>query len=190
MADEIDNNDESPSEQPAPPARRSFLKTATLAIGGAIGAVLVYPIARYVLFPVGRKTVSEAAEPIDVLATSDLEAGGPPVKVELVGEGVRNAWSISDRVALGSAWVRKGKDGKVQALSAACPHLGCAIDYNGPAGEFRCPCHRSAFALDGEKKSGPSKRGLDPLPTTVSEDGRVEVTFVRFRQDVPEREPV
>ncbi|MBT8495105.1 MAG: Rieske 2Fe-2S domain-containing protein [Deltaproteobacteria bacterium] len=190
MADEIDKHEDSSPAEQASPGRRGFLKAAPLAIGGAIGAVLVYPIVRYVLFPVGRKTVSEAAEPIDVLAEADLDKGGAPVQVALVGEGVRNAWSVSDRVALGSAWVRKSSDGEVQALSAACPHLGCAIDYDGGNDEYRCPCHRSAFALDGGKKSGPSKRGLDPLPTEVTDDGRVRVTFVRFKQDVPEREPV
>lgn len=171
------------------PSRRGVLKAASLAIGGVLAAFAAYPIVRYVLFPVGRKTVSGAAEPIDVLEDGQLKAGGAPVKVELVGEGVQNAWAVSDDVRLGAAWVRKGEDGKVTALSSVCPHLGCAIGFNEGTKEYRCPCHRSSFSLDGEKKAGPSKRGLDPLPVEV-EDGRVRVTFVRFKQDVAEREPV
>jgi Rieske Fe-S protein len=76
----------------------------------------------------------------------------------------------------------------VQALSAVCPHLGCAVDFDTQAGVFKCPCHKSAFGLDGAKISGPSKRGLDPLPVRV-DDGRVKVTFIRFRSDIAEREP-
>jgi len=169
-------------------SRRGFLKAATLAIGGVLGAIAAVPIVRYVLFPVGRKTVSGASAPIDVLGVDDLDPSGKPIKVELVGEGVRNGWGVSDRVALGSAYVRKDGD-QVVALSSICPHLGCAIGYDHDKDEFKCPCHRSSFALSGDKKSGPAKRGLDPLPVEVR-DGRVHLTFVRYKQDVPEREPV
>jgi len=178
-----------PDSRPVQPDRRRAIKRLTLAIGGAIGAVLVYPIARFVLFPVRRATVSSDDTPIDVAGVSELPASGDPVKVELVGEGARDSWGRSDRVALGAAWVRKTDDGSVEALSAVCPHLGCAIGYDSGAGEFRCPCHRSAFGMDGGKKSGPAKRGLDPLPVVV-ERGRVRVRFVRFKQDISERKPV
>jgi len=195
MDDEIDksgpklpNGSESARDGGESSSRRGFLKTATVAIGGVIGAVLAYPSVRYVLFPVGRKTVSESADPIDVMAEAELVEGAPPIKVKLVGDAVKNAWSVSGSVALGSAWIRK-RGGKVEALSAVCPHLGCAIDYDPGEGEYKCPCHRSSFAPSGEKKSGPAKRGLDPLPTKVNDDGRVEVTFLRFKQDVPDREP-
>jgi hypothetical protein len=61
------------------------------------------------------------------------------------------------------------------------------VDYDAGENVFKCPCHRSAFAPDGRKLSGPSKRGLDPLP--VEDDGaRVKVTFVRYRPDVPRSE--
>jgi menaquinol-cytochrome c reductase iron-sulfur subunit len=63
------------------------------------------------------------------------------------------------------------------------------VSFDGGAGVYRCPCHKSAFARTGDKQAGPSKRGLDPLPVKV-EDGRVKVTFIRFRPDVPERTPV
>lgn len=186
MARDQEQSDEIPATDGG--SRRGFLKAATLAIGGVLGAIAAYPIVRYVLFPVGRKTVSGASAPIDVLAVADLDPGGKPTKVELVGEGVRNGWGVSDRVALGSAYVRKDGD-QVVALSSICPHLGCAIGYDGASNQFKCPCHRSSFGLSGEKKSGPAKRGLDPLPVEVR-DGRVHLTFVRYKQDVSEREPV
>lgn len=170
-------------------SRRWFIKAATLAIGGAIGAVLALPLVRYVFFPVGRKIVADSGGALDVMDADALEPGAPPVRVQISATEVRDAWGVADDVPVGSAWIRKSEDGKVQALSSACPHLGCAVDFDQPSNTFKCPCHKSAFAPDGEKLSGPSKRGLDPLPVEV-EGGRVKITFLRFRPDIGDREPV
>ncbi len=169
--------------------RRGFLKAATLAIGGLMGAVVAFPLVRYVFFPVRRRVIADAGEPIDAIAESALVPGAAPTRVELKASGVRNAWAVADDVPLGAAWVRKTESGEVEALSGLCPHLGCAVDYDGERQSFRCPCHKSAFGVDGAKLSGPSKRGLDPLPVKV-EDGRVRITFVRYRPDISERKPV
>lgn len=176
------------AEQGASESRRSFLKAATLALGGAVGVVLAVPLVRYFLFPVGRKVVSSSTEPVDVIAESALVAGGPPVQVAIIAAQQRDGWVNRDRVAIGSAWLRKDESGNVSAFSAVCPHLGCAIGYDEGSSVYRCPCHKSAFGVDGAKQAGPSKRGLDPLPVAV-EGGRVRVTFLRFRPDVSERIP-
>jgi Rieske Fe-S protein len=168
--------------------RRAFLKAATMAIGGTIGAVVAVPLVRYVLFPMGREVVSNSKEPIDVLDVAGLQPGAAPIRVQVNATRMRNAWAVADDVPMGSVWMRKTEAGEVQALSAVCPHLGCAVDFDQEAGVFKCPCHKSAFGVDGEKVSGPSKRGLDPLPVQVDE-GRVKVTFVRYRADIAEREP-
>lgn len=170
-------------------SRRGFLKAATMALGGAIGALVAVPLVRYVLFPMGRDLVSSSKEPVDVLDASLLESGAPPLRVQINASRMRDAWGVSDDVPLGAAWVRKTESGEVQALSSTCPHLGCAIDFDARDGVFKCPCHKSAFSAGGEKISGPSKRGLDPLPVQV-ENGRVKITFVRYRTDIAEREPV
>lgn len=154
-----------------------------MAMGGAIGAVLAVPIVRYVLFPVRRDIVADAGEPLDVLAADALQAGAPPIRVQLTASGVRNAWAVADDVALGAAWVRKTEDGTLQALSSTCPHLGCAVAFDQQSKVYKCPCHKSAFGVDGAKLSGPSKRGLDPLPI-IEDNGRVKITFARFRPDV------
>jgi menaquinol-cytochrome c reductase iron-sulfur subunit len=167
--------------------RRGFLKAATLALGGTIGAVLAIPLVRYFLHPVGRRVVSSGDGPIDVAAESSLVAGGPPVKVPVVATSVRDGWATGADVVVGSAYLSKDADGKVTAFSAVCPHLGCAVAFRPGDGTFRCPCHKSVFGRDGHKQSGPSKRGLDPLPVTV-EDGRVKLTYIRFKSDVPDRE--
>ena len=170
-------------------SRRGFLKIATAALGGVIGAVLAVPLIQYVFFPVGRRVVSDSAEGIDILDANALKPGAAPVRVQVIASDVRNAWSVSDDVPLGSAWVRKKEDGEIEALSSVCPHLGCAIEFDRSESIYRCPCHKSAFNVDGSKVTGPSKRGLDPLPVKV-EDGRVKLSWIRYRPDVPEREPV
>ena len=63
--------DDSP---PAGGSRRRFLKIATCALGGGIGATVVVPAAQYLLYPVGRRTVTTGGEPIDALAAERMPA--------------------------------------------------------------------------------------------------------------------
>lgn len=179
MAEEREN-----AQPPAAASRRTFLGALTVGIGGVIGVVMAIPLVRYLFYPVGRKIVSNAGGPIDVLGLDQLEEGGAPVRVELVGDNVRDAWASADRTKLGAAWLQRKAGGEVVAFSSVCPHLGCSINYDGS--DFRCPCHKSAFGRDGAKQSGPSKRGLDPLPVDVK-DGRVLVTYRAFKPDISER---
>lgn len=159
---------------------------ATCALGGGVGVAVAAPAVSYLLHPVGRRTVTAAAEPIDAISVASLS--DLPVRVPLVARSVRDAWSAATDVPLGSAWVRRDERGQVQALSSVCPHLGCAVAFEPTAREFRCPCHESAFSVNGDRRRGPSERGLDPLPLTV-ENGRVKITWVRFRAGGTNREP-
>jgi menaquinol-cytochrome c reductase iron-sulfur subunit len=167
--------------------RRGFLKVATTVLGAAIGAVLAVPLVKYVVFPTRKRVVVGADDPVPVLAETSLPAGTEPVRVAIRAPEQRDAWSKVTDVPLGAAWLSRDKDGKPCALSATCPHLGCAIDYDKVAKEFRCPCHTSSFAADGKRISGPAKRDMDPLETTV-EDGQVLVRFARFKLDIAGRE--
>lgn len=167
-------------------SRRRFLATATLLLNGAVGAVLAVPLVRAFLFPVGRKVVSSADRPVGAVDARSLVAGGPPVRVPVSVRGQRDAWGVRDEVTVGSAWVSKRDGGEVVALSAVCPHLGCAISYDGGAKEFLCPCHRSTFASDGARKEGPAPRDMDSLPVR-EEGGQVVVTFIRYKTDVAEK---
>lgn len=176
----IDRNDQS---------RRRFLKFATVAIGGIIGAVMTVPIVRYLFYPVGRRIVSSTREPVDVGPSSSIVAGAPPVRVAIRAKSVRDAWSVATDVPLGAAWISRTQAGELVAFSSTCPHLGCAVDLSADKTQFKCPCHSSAFGLDGVKKGGPAKRSLDDLDARDI-DGRVLVTYKRFRADVSNREEV
>lgn len=180
------NEPEDPETRAASDDRRGFLTKLILGLGGLIGLILAVPLIRYFAYPVGRKVVSSSAEPADAVAADELIAGGEPVKVDLVGSDVRDAWGVADDVNLGAAWVQKREDGSVLAFTSTCPHLGCAVGFNPSSDHFECPCHKSAFDRAGKKLSGPSKRGLDPLPVEVR-DGRVRITFKRFKTDISDR---
>jgi Rieske Fe-S protein len=171
------------------PGRRRFLKIATCALGGGMGAVVAVPAVRYLLFPMGRKVVLSGGEPIDVCALDQLVVGAPPVRVPVIARSVRDAWSTVTDVPLGAAWLRRTADDKVEALSSICPHLGCAVALDAAGQAFQCPCHDSSFKIDGARESGPAERGLDPLAVEVV-DGRVRVTWVQYRQGGTDREPV
>lgn len=171
-------------------SRRSFLKAATLGLGGAIATITAIPLVRYFLFPVGRKLVSVPEAAIDVAAEADIVAGAAPIRFPIVASGVRDAWNRLNDVAVGGCWLRKDEEGQLSAFSSVCPHLGCSVSFSEVSDDFRCPCHNSAFNKDGSKQdAGPAKRGLDPLEVSV-EDGRIKVRYQRFRNDIAEREPV
>lgn len=166
--------------------RRSLLKGATLGLGAAVGVTIALPILRVLFFPLSRQTVSRESGPLDATAVERVTADAP-LRVELYSARRRDAWSLAEGVPLGAAWlVRSAATGEIQAFSASCPHLGCAVDFDASTGRFRCPCHDSGFALDGRRLIGPAKRGLDPLPVSL-EDGRVRVTYKRFQSDVADR---
>ena len=120
--------------------------------------------------------------------TRDVKPG-KPLRVTAVGPH-EDAWLRLDKVTLGSLWlVRTVEDGPIKVFSTVCPHLGCGIDFDDKAGKFNCPCHASAFDLDGRCLSGPSPRGLDELETRV--EGRdVLVRYQRFRVGSSKREPL
>jgi Rieske Fe-S protein len=172
------------------PDRRGFLKVATCAIGGGIGLVALAPVTRLVLDPTGKQTVTTPADPIDVGAAERLRVGLEWSHVDVVAPVVHDAWTTAHNVVLGGAWIRRTADTKIEALSATCPHLGCAVGWDVQAAGFLCPCHNSRWTASGQvvAKSGPAKRDLDPLPIEIK-DGRLRLTWVRYKLDTGSREP-
>lgn len=169
------------------PDRRGFLKLATCAVGGGVGLVVLAPVVRLVLDPAGKTTVTTPTDPIDLGNLDLIPVGGDPRKVNIVAPLVKDAWTAARDVVLGAAWLRRTAPDKIEALSAVCPHLGCAIGWDGGAKKFVCPCHQSFFSAAGDVLSGPSKRGMDPLPIAVK-DGRLQLVWKQFKSDIAARE--
>jgi Rieske Fe-S protein len=148
--------------------------------------VLAVPIVQTLIFPTRRRVVSGSNDPVPVANASAV--GATPLRVEITAAEQHDAYAKVTNVRLGAAWLVRGADQQIHAFSTTCPHLGCAVDYSKETKDFRCPCHKSAFATDGSRVSGPAKRGLDELETSVDPDGQVRVRFARFKLDVAERE--
>ena len=68
--------------------------------------------------------------------------------------------------------VRTGKD-SYEALNPICPHKECTVKVKS-AELIQCPCHKSAYAIDGTYKSGPAKKSLSKFPFTIK-DGTLSV---------------
>jgi cytochrome b6-f complex iron-sulfur subunit len=53
------------------------------------------------------------------------------------------------------------EDGGFLAVSRKCTHLGCTIPWLNKEKRFACPCHGSAFDINGEVINAPAPRALD-----------------------------
>ena len=168
---------------PEAAARRKLLKLGVGALGCGLAATPVVPALGYIVHPLGRERAAGAF----LAVGKRQEFGATPVRIDLHADRT-DAWSRERDVKLGSCWVVE-REGKLQAFSSACPHLGCAVDFDPGEAKFKCPCHRSAFGLGGEVEAGPSPRPLDTLELQ-EENGLVAIRFQRFRQGVPGKEPV
>jgi len=168
--------------------RRKFLKVATCAIGGGVGLAVAGPALTLLASPVGKTTVTTPTTPLDLGLAEQFRAGAEPRKVDIIAPVIKDAWTSARDVVLGAAWIRRTAPDKLVALSAVCPHLGCGIGWDTVAGNFLCPCHDSRFSPEGDKLTGPSERRMDVLPLEIK-DGRVQLTWVRYKLGLPTPEP-
>lgn len=189
---------EPPKEKPVTePNRRSFHKFGSILLGSIIGAVLTIPGIGFILSPILRKTDAEDGEStgdgFQALAKlSDLQEVIPKV-FPVLGK-VKDAWVQYPEEPVGSVWlVRKGE--AVNAFSAECPHLGCAVSLGPDGNSFFCPCHTSAFTLEGKPNNPVPPRAMDSLEvvlkqTPASDETEIRVKFQRFRTAIPEKSPL
>ncbi|MFT3697593.1 MAG: Rieske (2Fe-2S) protein [Kofleriaceae bacterium] len=167
--------------------RRGFLKTASGVLAGGLGLVIAAPALRMCIAPTGAETVTTPKDPID-LGSAD-KIGPTWQRVDVIAPVVKDAWTTARDVVLGAAWLRK-EGTTVRALSAICPHLGCAVGFDPTSKQFLCPCHNSKWSDSGAlvPNTGPAQRDLDPLPIT-NDNGQLRLTWVRFKLDQSKSEP-
>lgn len=189
------------SDQP----RRGFFASAlAIVIGGVVSLVPLVAGVLFFLDPlIRRKDKTAEASPdegfIKVNVTLDqLKAAKVPLQVPIISSRV-DKWNRYPLQAIGSAYLQMAEDGEtVLAFNVTCPHLGCAVEYrvtpteNAP--EYYCPCHNSAFELDGKKKNVIPPRDLDSLEVkVVKNDENVDEIWVKyqdFRATLAEKVPV
>lgn len=181
-----------PPSDPPPPdaARRDFLvKASTVALGGVATLPPVLGGIAFALHPL-RQPVGSAGF-VKVTNLEALPADGRPRKFTVLADRV-DAWNKFPRSPVGAIYLRRTGDRDIVALHSSCPHAGCFVDYRPDHNHFWCPCHNSAFALDGaiETPSSPSARPLDTLEVEVRNDSEVWVRYQNFRMGSAEKIPV
>ena len=126
--------------------------------------------------------------------TRDVIPGdGTPVSVT-VFDDIEDAWNRFRNVPVGSIWLRKVGDGPILAFNSVCPHLGCSVNYRRAENDFFCPCHTSAFSLDGTKSNEVPPRDMDALEVAMRTSGKddaagneIWVKFLNFRRATAEK---
>ena len=129
--------------------RRQFIKKVAVWGGYALGAVaLGFPVFSFI----GFRKISEK-------------------KITFPPDAQHAAVGYKEGVYLMSS-----KDG-FSALSAKCPHLGCAVNFDAVSKKFKCPCHGSTFETSGKWISGPARRNLQELPVKINPNGDIETVI-------------
>ncbi len=128
------------------------------------------------------------------LANGNPQDHPPATTGPLIQQGVPTTWHFVATVALlGDAPVRFVTDaiigyviradedapvedrGKIIAMSAACTHMGCIVQWQDSDRKYHCPCHEWVFTEYGKLDGRPGY--LNPLPRleTKVEDGKIYV---------------
>lgn len=128
--------------------RKSFLKLLINISSSAFVLMVVYPIISFLKPPKQREVEVNNVKlsNLDDFAVGDskiLRFGNKPIIV-----------------------IRKEKEQFI-ALSAACTHLDCTVQYKKDESVIWCACHNGKYDLTGRNISGPPPRPLDKFVTTL-----------------------
>lgn len=152
-------------------------------IGGLVG---LFPFAAGVFTfanPLRRKGAGVDDQPgrlVRIATLAALPDDGVPRQFPVIADR-QDAWTRYRQEAIGAVYLRRqpGSD-EVEAFNATCPHLGCFVSFNRERDIYQCPCHKSAFSIDGHTEEGPSPRDLDKLETELRPAGDAQEIWVRF----------
>jgi menaquinol-cytochrome c reductase iron-sulfur subunit len=193
------NHPHDPSTTP----RRNFLVKLGAAVAGALVALIPLASGLVAFFdPLRRKRA--ATKMIRLALLDDLPADGSPKDCPVFADR-DDAWNRLANEPVGRVFLRRLPDASADkpnlvAFTAECPHAGCFVSFRGPSGpddpgRYFCPCHNSAFRLDGSIiQKSPSPRDMDPLEWEVRTNDlgqqEVWVRFEKFRAGIEERKPL
>lgn len=186
--------------------RRTFLQRFTNAIGLVLGIPLIYPVVRYLTFPMfqpldnswvrlGRteqlsmpdlpklikyeRKVKEGFLDREFTKSHWAVKATPEMLAKIYGDKDREFRDERGKVV----WVNR-KDVEIVVFSGKCPHLGCAYRWRKHrrfGQTFVCPCHLSVFDPSGKVLDGPSPRPLDILPVRTTGNNTIEIIDMEFK---------
>jgi cytochrome b6-f complex iron-sulfur subunit len=140
-------------------SRRRFISVLASFSLGATALFSVAMVSRAVL-PPGRSIEGKTKPGPQVVGTVDELQPEDPVLREY-GDDV--------------IFLTKLVDDTVLVMDAACPHVACKLAWNPQTKEFDCPCHASAFTIEGELLYGPAPRDMIPAKYEIV-DGEIIVS--------------
>lgn len=176
----------------ATPPRRNFLTEATAVLLGGIVAVFPFATGLVPFLDPLRRTGS-GGKKIRVATLDAVPDDGTPRAFPVIATLV-DAWTTTPNEPIGRVYLcrDKGSD-KIRALNATCPHAGCGVGFDNEERLFLCPCHTSAFDLEGKRRldiSTVPPRDMDTLECEVDKQtGDVWVTFMNFQTGHEEKIP-
>ena len=140
--------------------RRGFVVAVVYGLGSIMAAALGLPALLYLFLP---PRVRKETDWVDAgnLSRLDLKQ---PTEVTFRRNSV-DGWKVTS--VKENAWVVRTSENEVVAFSPWCTHLGCAYHWEDRKQQFVCPCHNSAFDLNGNVVTGPAPRPLDRFPVKL-----------------------
>ena len=134
--------------------RRSFLDWMVGVLGATLGALVLYPVVRFLEPP----KIPEAATRRVLAAKKDELAPG---SFKIFPFGTQPGILIRDA------------SGSYRALTAVCTHLGCTVQFRKDSNSIWCACHNGVYDLTGRNVSGPPPRPLDQYVVHETPEGVV-----------------
>jgi menaquinol-cytochrome c reductase iron-sulfur subunit len=174
--------------------RRDLYRYGSIALGGLVKLAVAVPAVAFLVSPLRKRgTVAEDGEFTTLTSLSQL-AVGKPRSFAIIRDRT-DAWVKYPAEPVGSVWLVRQPEGskpEVIAYTSECPHLGCAINLTADDKSFLCPCHTSAFDLEGKPQNQVPPRPMDRLKVelTTGPDPKVRVKFQKFRTLAEEKIPL
>jgi cytochrome b6-f complex iron-sulfur subunit len=137
-------------------SRRNFLKKLWMGLGLLAGAEIIGVVSGFLFSGKGNSKETETKKLIEAGPVDSFE---PNSVTPFRG---------------GRFFLARLDDGGFIAISLRCTHLGCSINWEENKKLFICPCHASAFNINGDVLNPPAPKALDYYPVVI-ENGIVKV---------------
>ena len=130
-------------------SRRSFINRLWLGLGIVAAAEAVALVTTYFK---PRKPRAAPASQGEVLVAGSVDSFEPGSVTAFVR---------------GRFYLARLDNGGFLALSRTCTHLGCTVPWLSDENRFVCPCHSSAFDINGDVLEPPAPRAMDLFEVTI-----------------------
>jgi cytochrome b6-f complex iron-sulfur subunit len=132
--------------------RRKFLNRVWAGLGIVAAAEAVAFLSGYFSPRKPRYSPTDPGEVFNVGAVDDFEPGTVTAFVR------------------GKFYLARIGNGGFLALSRTCTHLGCTVPWVADEQRFVCPCHASAFDINGDVIEPPAPRAMDLFEVSIEND--------------------